>query len=291
MSQKIAVAVIHGIGRASPEFADKSNPGKFTGGIARKLRSQVAELLGEDGEASRLEIEAVYWAPVLQDLQDELWKRLEIGNLSNPFGLREFIFHSLADSIGYQITPSDREIYDQVHQRIANTLKALAESAGPKAPLCIIGHSLGSAIASNYIWDLQNEHTHIEVGNTPLEQGETLALFYTLGSQIAFWRLRHANFGTPVTIPSPKLSKHYPNLVGEWINFYDKNDVLGFPIKATNDKYKLAVKEDREVNAGPPITSWTPLSHNGYWTDNEVTKPIAETLAGMLRSINTPQPA
>lgn len=287
MSQKIAVAVIHGIGRASPEFADKSNPGKFAGGIARKLRSQVAELLREDGEASRLEIEAVYWAPVLQDLQDKLWKRLGIGNLSNPFGLREFIFHSLADSVGYQVTPSDREIYDQVHHCIAKTLKALAESAGPKAPLCMIGHSLGSAIASNYIWDLQNGHGPKEIGNTPLEKGETLALFYTLGSQIPFWRLRHANFGTPVTIPSPDFSTHYPNLVGEWINFYDKDDVLGFPIKAINQQYEQAVKEDREVNVGSLVTSWTPLSHNGYWTDNKVTKPIAETLARMLRSINS----
>lgn len=288
MSQKIAVAVIHGIGKANPEFADKNNPERFAGGIARKLKAQFARLLGEDEQAadSKLEIEAIYWAPVLQDPQDELWRRLQVDKLSNSFGLREFIFHSLADSIGYQITPSDREIYDKVHACISETLKTLSGTAGPKAPLCIIGHSLGSAIASNYIWDLQNEHMHIEIGDTPLEQGETLALFYTFGSQIAFWRLRHTDFGTPVTIPSPKFSGHYPNFAGEWINFYDRDDVLGFPIKLINDKYKLAVKEDKEVNAGPLTTNWTPLSHNGYWTDDEVNKPIAETLARMWKSIN-----
>jgi hypothetical protein len=288
VSNKIAVAVIHGIGKASPEFKNKDNPEKFAGGIARKLKSQVSELLGEDEQQidSKLEIEAIYWAPILQDLEDELSRRLELKKLSNPWGLRDFIIHSLADSIGYQITPKHREIYDQVHEVIAETLKELAQKAGRKAPLCIIGHSLGSVITSNYIWDLQNEVMQIQVGNTPLEQGETLALYYTLGSQIALWRLRYTDFGTPITIPSPKLSNHYPNLEGEWVNFYDRDDVLGFPVKAINDKYKAAVKEDVEVNSGNILTNWTPFSHNGYWTDDEVTKPIAMALASMWKSIN-----
>ena len=32
---------------------------------------------------------------------------------------------------------------------------ALAQEAGPDAPLCVIAHSLGTIIASNYIYDLQ----------------------------------------------------------------------------------------------------------------------------------------
>ncbi|WP_225225989.1 hypothetical protein [Komarekiella delphini-convector] len=159
MSNKIAVAVIHGIGKASPKFKNKDNPEKFAGGIARKLKSQVSELLGEDEQQidSKLEIEVIYWAPILQNLEDELSRRLELKKLSNPWGLRDFIIHSFADSIGYQITPKHREIYDQVHQVIADTLKELAQKAGSKAQLCIIGHSLGSVITSNYVWDLQNE--------------------------------------------------------------------------------------------------------------------------------------
>jgi hypothetical protein len=268
VSQKIAVAVIHGIGKASPEFANKDNPERFVGGIARKLKSQVAKLLDEDEQEtdSKLEIEAIYWADILQEPQDELWRRLEIDKLNNLWGLREFIFHSLADSIGYQITSSRsdsssrREIYDRVHQVFADTLKKLADKAGDKAPLCIIGHSLGSVIASNYIWDLQNGAMQINFGNTPLEKGETLALYYTLGSQIALWRLRHDDFGTPIAIPSPKLSEHYPNLEGGWINFYDRDDLLGYPIKAINDEYNKVVKADIEVNAGNIFTNWTPFS-------------------------------
>lgn len=209
---------------------------------------------------------------------------MEIDRLSNPLKLREFVFHSLADSIGYQVTPSDRDIYDSVHQEFALTLKLLAREAGEKAPLCVVGHSLGSVIASNYIWDLQNGNTQIEIGDTPLETGETLTLLYTFGSQIALWGLRYQNFGTPVTIPSPKLNLHYSNLKSEWINFYDRDDVLGYPLKKMNDKYEKAVTEDREVNVGNILSSWNPGSHNGYWTDNDVIEPIAASLVEVWKN-------
>ena len=295
MSQKIAVAVIHGIGTANPKFADKSDANNFASGIKQKLEERVADILGEDKESvkSKIEFEVIYWAPILQNLQNELWHRLELEQLSNPFGLRNFVFDSLADSIGYQITPSRtspnglrREVYDDIHQVVADTLKKLAETAGPKAPLCIIGHSLGSVIANNYIWDLQNNLMNIEVGNTPLEKGETLSLLYTFGSQITLWRLRYEDFGTPIQFPAKSLSNYYPTLAGEWINFYDKDDVLGYPIKAINDKYKAVVTADIEVNAGGILTNWTPLCHNSYWTDEEVINPIAEALVKTWKNIN-----
>ncbi|MBD1864549.1 MULTISPECIES: hypothetical protein [Trichocoleus] len=294
MTQKIAVAVIHGIGEANPSFDDKTSP-NFTSGIAKKLRSQFAKLLGETEEEteSKLAIEAVYWAPVLQDLEDELDARLEVKEkLSSFFGLRQFIFHSLADSVGYQITsatpPEDREIYDEVHKRFSKALARLArnDNAGPAAPLCIIAHSLGAVVASNYIWDLQHQSNRIPIGNTPLEKGETFTLFYTLGSQIPFWSLRHKGFGTPVSVPSPALTQHYQALKGEWINFYDRDDLLGYPIQKINEKY-AALVIDKEVNAGNIATSWNPFSHNQYWTDSEVVEPLARSLVNTWKSINT----
>ncbi|XGV98789.1 MAG: hypothetical protein ACAF41_07585 [Leptolyngbya sp. BL-A-14] len=292
MPQKLAVAIIHGIGKANPSFNDKNSP-NFTSGMAQRLREQFARLLHKDvrNADSQLEIEAIYWAPILQDLEDELSKRLKVEeNLSSFLGLREFIFHSLADSIGYQITsstpPEDREIYDKVHQCFSETLGKLAQNAGGEAPLCIIAHSLGSTIASNYIWDLQHESARIQIGDTPLEKGETLTLFHTFGSQIPFWALRYADFGTPIEVPSPKLTQHYSGLQGGWTNFYDRDDLLGYPIQKINDKYARAVT-DREVNAGNIAKNWNPLSHNEYWADNEVVIPIAQSLANTWKSINS----
>lgn len=286
MSQKVAVAIIHGIGTAEGDFANENNPKKFAGGIAERLKSRFSELMKEKIEdvEAKLDIKVVYWAPVLQDLENELEKRLEFDKLSNPLQGRDFICHSLADSIGYQITPSHRDIYDQVHSTFAATLQKLAENGGEKAPLCVIGHSFGSVIASNYIWDLQHGKANIKIGESPLEKGETLSLFYTLGSQIALWGLRYKDFGTPVTIPSPQLKEHYPNLQGEWINFYDRDDILGYPLKKMNDQYIRAVTADVEVNVGSPLTNWNPFSHNGYWTDKDVIEPISQALVRVWKS-------
>jgi len=35
---------------------------------------------------------------------------------------------------------------------------------------------------------------------------------------------------------------------------------------------------DEDVNAGSPISSWTPFSHTKYWTDNSVLKHLFRQL-------------
>ena len=108
----------------------------------------------------------------------------------------------------------------------------------------------------------------------------------TLGSPIAIWSLRQVDFGTPIRVPATKLGKHHSGLSGEWINFYDLDDVIGYPIRPLNDAYKQSVTKDVPINAGGLLSSWNPLSHNSYWTDNDVTKPIARTLARVWRHVN-----
>lgn len=286
MTPKLAIAVIHGIGKADPDFANPTSP-NFVNGIATPVRRSFARTLGiSEAEAmDALVIEPVYWAPVLQDLQDRLSQRLGVEqNLSKTLGLRDFVFHCLADSVGYQITPSDRTIYDDIHGCFAQTLHRLAQVAGPRAPLCILAHSMGSAIASNYLWDLQHQIARVAVGETPLEQGETFSLFYTFGSQIAFWSLRYEDFGTPIQVPSPHLQQHYPGLPSEWINFYDRDDLLGYPLQSINRQYAQVVK-DYPVDVGNLVQRTTPLSHNQYWSAATVTERIAQGLVQVWQAI------
>ena len=122
--------------------------------------------------------------------------------------------------------------------------------------------------------------------STPLENGETLTLMYTMGSPIAIWSLRYEDFGVPIPVPSPKLADHHPGLAGEWVNFYDPDDVIGYPLSTLNDAYGASVERDVAVNVGGPLSSWNPLSHVAYWTDGDVTKPIAESLARVWRDLN-----
>ncbi|MBE9043767.1 hypothetical protein IQ255_04995 [Pleurocapsales cyanobacterium LEGE 10410] len=75
------------------------------------------------------------------------------------------------------------------------------------------------------------------------------------------------------------------NLEGEWINFYNKSDVMGYPLKSLNQAYSEAVTEDQEVNAGGWLESWNPLSHCSYWTDESVVETIATGLHNVLQRL------
>jgi hypothetical protein len=70
------------------------------------------------------------------------------------------------------------------------------------------------------------------------------------------------------------------------VNFYDEDDVIEYPLKTLNGAYRKAVKADRAVNAGGLLSSWNSASHLGYWTVNDVTKPIAEGLARTWKAVN-----
>lgn len=287
MAQSVAVAIVHGIGRQKEDFASA---------IVEQLRRRVAQKLGRDPEgAPRFFFQPVYWAPVLQNEEDDLWSRLRKGGGLGWAGLRGFMVDFAADAIAYQPIPGKRDAYDKVHAVFADALRRLSLQAGPRAPLCVISHSLGTVIASNFFYDLQmhsREKPLIaqsvlqHLGDTPLACGETLTLFYTMGSPIALWSLRYENFGRPIEVPSRKLRSHHPNLFGEWVNFYDRADVIGYPLKELNSDYRREVTSDRRVLAGGPFTFWNPLSHLAYFNDTDVLGPIAEGLAGVWRTIN-----
>jgi len=244
-----------------------------------------------------LVMEPLYWAPVLENAENELWRRLKRGADLDFVGLRQFMVSFAADAIAYQPVPKERAAYDAIHTQVAEGLGRLAAKAGPRAPLCFVAHSLGTVIASNYLYDLQAgaargliaPAVQAKIGATPLERGETLASFYTFGSPIALWSLRYDDFGTPIAVPSPRLARHHPALPRkcEWINFYDPDDIIGYPLRKVNQAYGRAVTEDRAVNAGGWLSSWTPLSHNNYWEDEDVTHPIAEGLARLWKAANS----
>jgi hypothetical protein len=287
MAQSVAVAIVHGIGRQKKDFASP---------IIEQLRRRVAQKLGADPEgATRFFFQPVYWAPVLQNEEDDLWSRLRKGGSLGWTGLREFMVDFAADAIAYQPIPGKRDAYDKVHAVFAEALRRLSQQAGPCAPLCVISHSLGTIIASNFFYDLQSHSSEKpliaqnvleHLGDTPLACGETLSLFYTMGSPIALWSLRYENFGRPIEVPSRKLRGHYPKLFGEWVNFYDRADVIGYPLKELNADYRREVTSDRRVLAGGPFAFWNPLSHVAYFNDTDVLGPIAEGLAGVWRTIN-----
>ena len=287
MSKRVAVAIVHGVGVEDPDFA---------AGMSRELTHEFADAVGIDRAeaAGELIIEPVHWAPVLQGAQSRLWRKVSARRDLDLVELRKYILDFAGDAIAYQPTPHGREAYDTVHAVLAESLRTLARTAGNRAPLCVIAHSLGTIISSNYLYDLSQRRRRGMVSravrdvkkDTPLENGDTLTLFYTMGSPMAVWSLRFEGFGLPITVPATDLGTHHPGLEGEWVNFYDPDDVIGYPLRPLNDAYERSVAKDVAVNVGGVLTSWNPLSHGGYWADADVIRPIARSLARVWSHIN-----
>ena len=63
------------------------------------------------------------------------------------------------------------------------------------------------------------------------------------------------------------MNQYFAGLEGEWVNFYDRDDILGYPLRPIDPAYEKAVKEDIEVNSGGVAMSWNPLSHGGYFSN------------------------
>jgi hypothetical protein len=296
MSGKIAVAVVHGMGRKTPGFHLK---------FKSLLEKQFQQELGSENPkaAQDLVVEPVDYADVMQNDETELFARMIKSGGMRWKKSRGFVVDFLADAIAYQATPWNRDTYDAIHAAYAATLHRLAQRAGPRAPLCVVAHSLGSIVSSNFFYDLQHDFGAKTNGNgrkltpavaldeledTPIERGHTFTHFYTCGSTLPLWSLRYRNpkFGLPVKVPSPQLSELHPNLRGEWVNFYDADDVLGYPMKQLNENYAQMVTRDQQVNTGPFPWSMTPASHTHYFSNPEMAKPIAKSLAKTWRQMS-----
>lgn len=298
MAKKMAVAIIHGMGRQDDDF-DKDITKKLI-----KLFKKVEPTAPHD----TLVIKPIWWADILETAESDLLEAAKRGGDIHLMNSRRFVIHYGGDVIAYQPLPNNRSAYDAIHQVVLDTFVALAQDAGADAPLCVIAHSLGSVVISNYFWDLQNRgdtetdsfisseiYHAVDQSQSALVKGETFAHFYTLGSPLAIWGLRFSDgnpssednprFGKPIEFP-PKQLKVPEGMKPEWINFYDKEDVIGYPLRELNKIYRKAVTEDREVNVGNWLfQSWNPFSHTGYWTSDDVIEPIAESLAKTWRQL------
>lgn len=282
---KIAVAILHGAGTPKKNFADHMIDRLVTA-VAKQTKKSRPEV------QKQLVFEPIFWSSVFEKEERRLWERLKKGGKMDYARLRLFTIEFLADAIAYQPANGNGQNYDKVHAVVAQSMNKLAERAGGHAPLCVISHSLGSVVATNYFLDLQQKperigaQTERRIGPGPLEKGETLFLFYTLGSPLALWSLRFGDFGDAIIVPSPAVGKYYQYTEGEWLNIYDRDDVLSYPLKTLNQAFHKGVTRDVEMNVGGLLTSWNPFSHQAYDRDEDVIFAIAAGIARLLRNLS-----
>ncbi|HMQ67634.1 MAG TPA: hypothetical protein PKA90_01760 [Ignavibacteria bacterium] len=281
MSAKIGIGIIHGMGTQNKNFANT-------------LINDLKSYYGEKNDTKDLYFRSVFWADILQKSENALWKNLKMDDLSFD-KLRHFVVHYLADTIAYQKmyeekkaeSKNDRTVYFRIQERISEALKDIDENTEPDAPLVLIGHSLGTVMLLNYIYDSQKSPAQKKTiyWNGKTETGN-LAGLILCGSPFALWTLRKEGFGEAINFPGEKVKGNLKT-ISKWVNFYDKDDVLGFPIKNINSSYKKNKQLiDIPVEVDNPVLGWTPLSHDDYFRTISIIKSISGFLQNVRNKIN-----
>ncbi len=278
----INVIIVHGIGTPQPGYAQP-----LIAGLTEKFSFHLQKTLPMRVEPKdNLIIREVIWDDVLAANQEKLAVLLKKGFIQHKNkGLREilskvfafatnwilrlrtdFAAEAISDVIGYK----NNEAYPQIQQRLLdaiNSLRGEEREAGEKQHLTIISHSLGTVISSDFVYD------RLKAGGTFHDQF-LFSNFFTLGSPLALFALQYGIelFKSPV---------HLEEAAGQWMNIFDLDDPIAYPLKNLNEAYDKAVTVDREVNTGG-----FGVSHTRYFQNPVVQDVIAEKLARDWLRIN-----
>ncbi len=266
--KELALVTIHGMGKHKPYyFAD--------------LEDKLKRMLGRENW-DKISFQNVQYAPILQGPQNKLWNDI-IRNKDNDIDatkLRKFFLFGFGDagSLEYSAHSKDKKEYLAVQAEIQSVLsKAYLElGSNKKKPIIIIAQSLGCQVISNYLWDASKGINIFEKmkGNNSDKNDflklKSLRKLVTTGCNI------------PLFISGLKTRKCFkkPNTKFEWDNFYDPDDVLGWPLRQLDKTFEFI--NDYDINAGGLLTSWNPLSHGQYWSDNSVLRPLSQSILFLL---------
>lgn len=266
MSRHIAVAVLHGMGTEEEHFSVE-------------LKHRVTETylaLNKHHQDDDLVWHEIYWGDLVRDKHMQIVQAVNYRNdLAYP-NLREWIIDYMSTALLYR---QGSDLYKQIHQRVRAQLTRFAHHRridADRTPLVVLAHSFGSVIAHYFMRELASQDN---AQLTRFEQWQTLVGLITFGSPLAIWAAQNGGQVNPIA------GDHLSSALREkarWINFYDKDDIIAYPLKAISDDYKNAVTEEWEINVGSARTSWNPSCHNGYWEDPDFYKPVAKYLAEII---------
>jgi hypothetical protein len=277
MAATLALLIVHGMGDTAPDFHEE---------LVVPLRTRLQDAW------DRVAWRPVYYGPVLQRNERAIFDRMR--PLLRWEGLRELMLFGFSDAASLE---HKKELalspYWQTQRLILLQLDELFEEVAGPAPLAIVAHSLGCQVMSNYIWDAQQPRAYAGIWSAPLEDGvpadsprdrfrrmRSLRLLMTTGCNIPVFVAGHSAIEP---IDRSKLAAGF-----RWINQFDPDDVLGWPLAQLSAPY-AALVEDRAVNASgntllAHVKSLTPYSHMQYWSTEKVLDRIADEIKEMLES-------
>jgi hypothetical protein len=268
----------------------------------------------------------VFWADIVRGRQQEYLLYAATRSKLRTTDLHKLVIEGLGDAAAYQKTKErENSAYYGIQERLRRTIKDASMGPNDARPLVLIGHSLGCHIISSYAWDL---HKAKAASNTPknrigypidremqkaiqqvssaspFERLDTFAGFVTMGSNMPLFTFTFGpQYVYPITkphredvppaFPGPKLSSAVRDRA-RWLNYFSRNDPLGYPLKPLNDAYDDESRLDDihtcseglrwcwlRLMCGPIRQLAAGAAHIGYWTNRKV----ARGTAGLLRNI------
>ena len=269
MAKTLALLTLHGMGDTRRDYADK---------LFERLRREVGRPIWE-----RVLCKPIYYQDILQGNQADIFSRMRAQ--IDWMQLRKFLLYGFSDAgcLEYK-KEAPNSPYLRTQQEILRRLDQVFDEAGP-IPLIVVAQSLGGQVISSFLWDAEQEPEatvgvwHGSLGDSVahgsahdrFRRMQTLLRLYTTGCNIPLFVAGHQR------IEAIKANPRF-----KWFNFFDEDDVLGWPLRPLSPSYDRLV-EDLAVNAGSGLVgtlvkSWNPLSHEGYWSDAAVVEHIASSI-------------
>ena len=260
--------------------------GDYQNGYSRSIEDKIKKHLPLEYQ-KKLHFEAIHY-DILQPNQNKLFSKM--AQFVRWDGLHKFVLYGLSDAVGFERNSHLKDSpYEQAQQKIYDGLKRVLDNTSATTPILLIAHSLGAHIISNYIWDAQaqNPTQGIWRDNPPLHTPKddflrlkTLKQLYTTGCNIPVFV---AGFASSKIIPIKNNENGY---LFDWDNYYDKDDILGMPLKPINTAYENTVN-DHAINAYGSIfsllfASWNPMSHGYYWKSKPFLSPLVERIKSLV---------
>jgi len=282
----VNVIVIHGIGNLRVASASYSQP----------LQERIRRYFGSS-DPSALAFHEVNWSDIgdaeEMDLIDNkhvlpdaslpgagsLWPLNHalgevfdsVTNISEQ--ARRFLLLSVGDVLIYLTKPGG----EQIRQRLIDKVVAVRELLARERPhrkqhyVSIIAHSLGSVVAYDVCALFGTRYRD-------MVRGLGLSNLFTMGSPLALFTLMQYGGAAP----------HYaergvyldrPDGSGRWINFYDQQDPIAFPLR---DVYPplLGVQGRDYVIRDCRVQTGTFHAHLNYFTNDGIAREIAYRLRG-----------
>ncbi|NOR62954.1 MAG: hypothetical protein GQ535_10730 [Rhodobacteraceae bacterium] len=275
--KKMAVLVVHGMGSQGLKVQPSSDIPTYS----KQLRQRLRKLIGAKRFDETIAWREVVWADVLQDRQKAYLGRIKRKTRSD--GIRAFMLRNFSDASSYRKTGDAKDnTYELIHDRVRKTLGELEGDVESGAPVLVLAHSLGGHIMSNYIYD----HKKDDHGGSPFQSLKTMGGLVTFGCNIPLFTFAYAPEDIfPIKFPGVDLPED-KRLSPWWRNFYDKDDVLGYPLQDISPSYKAMITQkdllEKPIDVGNLLTSWNPLSHNAYWRDADFIEPTATMIKKLI---------